>query len=544
MSLQDTRSGASSGSSQDLLDSARPWAYAIALPLILGLLVVAALQFFPSSIARANFPFAENLWPEGPLIVQLHRMATGDAAYRPTHEVGSFVYGPIYLNVLSWTRSILHLPFSIVSFRWISMIISFLAIIPLALCSLLIAQRAGVQVSQPVPRALVFGTAALAGIAVLMRNITFDTIHPDGLLFLLVASSLLIYYAIVAGRIDPRYVWLLLGICLVNAFTKQNSALIFPILLWALVALSLLSFRIGMLASTVYVLAVAAGYLILTPEARLWTLIVPGSQWYDFSLREHNLWAQITYWEPFLGVLTVAIIFAFWFLKRMGGNRSFIIDAAALVGILVTALSGYFKIFGVWNNLALFGMFAVPYYAMLVGLLLSSSLERLKLWAAGVTVVAIGLATPLTLFMSPRQAPDPRLVAQMQTAQVYADQLCAKNQPIMVNMFPELFLNCPNASFALNIDFGQLASAYPRFYAGPTVMDYSPSETYVVCSDFYGMPLPLGTWLHAYHVVKRLPVPFGYGQTFYWPVTLLVYERGPQPASTHTILHVVHPGGA
>jgi hypothetical protein len=96
---------------------------------------------------------------------------------------------------------------------------------------------------------------------------------------------------------------------------------------------------------------------------------------------------------------------------------------------------------------------------------------------------------------------------------------------------------------ALDVDFGQLVGAYPRYYLGPTVLDRPPTTAFVVDSDFWGMSKPPAYWLNNYHVIKKLPAIFGLGSPFYWPTNILVYARGPEHHATPSI-RIVHPGGA
>lgn len=531
-------SASTAGSSQGFLEDARPWAWAVALPLVVGLLVVATLQFFPSSFARAAFPWPENLWPETPLMLQLHRMAIGDHAYRSSLEVNSFVYGPVYLTTLHWIRSLFHLPFTVVTLRAISITISYLTVIPVAVSALLIARRGGVRTDQVIPMTLVVGTAVLAGVAVIMRNLTFDALHPDALSFLLTMTALAVYYAIVSGRLSPRYVWLLLAVCVLDSFTKQNAALIFLFLLWALVALGLLKFRIGMLASTIYVVAIVAGFLIGSQAERQWTLLIPGSQGYDFGpVHTIGLWMVVTTWLPYLGVMFVGTIVAMVLLRANDGNRSIIIDAAPFAGILVTALSGYFKVFGVWNNISLIALFGAPYYALFVGLLWMP-VERMRQWTVGLACAVFAVATPLGMFIQTRQPPDGRMSADFTAIQSYADQLCAQHQSMIVTIFPEFFFDCPTAKFALFVDYGQLTTAFPHYFIGPTVVDLPPTEKYIVSSSFVWMDSARPSWYDGYHVIKRLPAFFGYGSSVYWGTHLVVWERNPPKVKVHHVIVV------
>jgi hypothetical protein len=103
------------------------------------ILVVAAVLFWLAleliaqahgMIARLRFPFADNQWSDQTLILQLYHLEAGLPAYGPPRDLTSYDYGPVYLLTLRALRLLLHLPFSIVSFRYISAVGGALSVIP------------------------------------------------------------------------------------------------------------------------------------------------------------------------------------------------------------------------------------------------------------------------------------------------------------------------------------------------------------------------------------------------------------------------------
>ncbi len=479
-----------------------------------------------AALTRAGLPFADNLWSEGPLLLQLHRMAIGEPWYTPTTAVNSFTYGPLYLLTLRWIERALSLPLDPGGLRRISIALSLLSTIPLAICALLIALRAGIGSKQRLAQSAVAITALLFGAAVVTQSLAFEALHPNALLFLCVECALALYYAIEGGLLPQRCIWFVALACLLAAFTDQNSSPLFPILVFGLVATRAVPFRAGAVAALSFVLVVAALYLAMPADARAWTLLVPRSQGYGLSLPAFaGFWTNLWAWQPHLLTLAVATCVTMALLWRRNGLRSLPTDVAPLLAVLVTALGGFFRQAGTGSNLTLLGLFAVAYYAVLAGMLVTWSVATGRRTAAGIVAALIVVAVPLTTYFPARQIPDATMLGQLRQAQTVATELCARHEAILVTVFPEMFFDCPTARFALTVSFGQLVAAYPRYYVGQTPLDVAPVTPYVVSVDFYGMPVPLPGWLKDYHIIRKVPAPFGYASTFYWPSNMLVYAR-------------------
>ena len=481
------------------------------------------------ALARAGFPLADNLWSEGPLMLQVHRLAAGDAAYTSTLDVNSFTYGPLYLILLGWIGRLLHGAGDAAALRSASIAVSLLATVPVAASALFISRRAGIAARHYPAQIAVVAVAVLLGAVVMLRSLAFDAIHPDALLDLIVATMLAVYYALTIRLLPRRFVWVLVVLGMLAAFTELRAAPILPILAFGLIASRTIGVRVGSAAALSYAVAVLALSLSMTPAARAWTLLVPRSQPYDLSPRTiFGLWDYVRVWQPQLGGLALAVAAAIAFLWRRTGPRALIVDGPPLLAVLIAALAGYFQQSGDGHNLTLLGLLGVSYYAMLAGALVTWTATSPRQWAMGAACGALIVAIPLGLFAPMRDAPTPDQIAQVQRARVAVRDLCGRNAPILVTALPDLFFDCPTARYALYASFGQLVSAFPRYFVGSTALDTPPSERYVVALDFYGMPLPARGWLAHYRVVRKVPVPFGYASLFYWPSSMLIYERDPR----------------
>ena len=227
----------------------------------LAAIVLFAVGAFPvatNSIARASFAYANLQWSEGPLILQLHRVSIGQPAFLPTVQVNSYDYGPLYVNLLSTLRALVVLPDGVVAYRGISMGLGVLAVVPLAYASIAIAVRAGLAHSA-VARAAVATGAVLLGISVMARSVTFDTLHPDNLAFLMIATALALHFSIAARIVPPASIWALVAVGIVSLLSKQSAAGVAPILLVGLAAAGVVPLGRALIAFA----ALAAGTILV-----------------------------------------------------------------------------------------------------------------------------------------------------------------------------------------------------------------------------------------------------------------------------------------
>ena len=491
-----------------------------------------AFEAYPAvlnAIARAGFPYADNQWSEGPLLLQLHRLATGGPTYTPTPLANAYDYGPLYLFVLGGIRKLLSLPDGIVAYRVLSMCLGVLSLVPLGFAGIAIAQRAGIGGTSPARLGIAVGTALL-GLAVLARCITFDSLHPDSLAFLVIATALALHFAIAARMLPPTATWALTVVGVAAAFGKQNAVVVVPLLLAGLAGARIVTVRQVVAPLGTLIAAIVALIVAMPPDMRAWTLFVPLGQPYElWAPRLADCVRFLTYWQPYLAVGFIAAGVALIVLGLRTGPRGLAIDAAALAAVAVVAFTGYFKTLGIWNNLAVLGLGTAPYAGALLGFGFgwrTRAMGRLLLASAGfASLLALGIA----LRGGEKQVPDAQIDRELSAVKALAGTLCATKQTIVVTVFPEPFLDCPTAQFALGQSYLELQTAYPRYYAGPTVFDRPIDARYVVIATAVtgppgrlGLPAP---WAHGYtNLVKRLVVVQGWGAN-YFPVELRVFEH-------------------
>jgi hypothetical protein len=476
-----------------------------------------------NSLIRAQFPFAENQWSEGPLLLQIRRIIEGVSPYTSTLSVNSFDYGPVYMYLTEAIRNWLHLPFDIRSFRYINMGYGFVSIIPVTICALLVARRAGICASDRLGNvAVVVSTISLA-LALLSRSITFDVMHPDNLSFILISTTLALYYGIASGRLRAYFLVPMVLVAIVSVFTKQNSFLIAPALIIVLLATRRISARAAAVAGGCFVLGVFLLLVTAPADERAWIFFVPRAHRYELLLnRIWDCWIFLTYWEAYLSFLIVAAGVAIAFIVRAQGRRELPIHATAVGIILLASLAGYFKVLGEWNNLTLIGIVTMPYMGALLGVLVTPRTWQSSRLVMGLTV-ALALALPLALIPDPKQVPNRTIYRAMERVKQAANELCQRKTQIMVTWYPELFFDCPYATFVLVDSYQELVAAFPGYYIGPTVVDVPTQATYAVGVDRDIKLLP-GVWRKEFKVEQATPAFYGWGAN-YWPVQFRIYRH-------------------
>lgn len=473
-----------------------------------------------NALARAVFPFAQNQFSEAPLILELHRMATGEAAYQPTLDTNSFPYGPAYLFVLNLMRA--GQPPNIVSARLVTITLGVLTIVPIVVAGLLIARRAGVPRRNTVANGIAGAAAGLLGAAAIMRAITFDTVHPDGLLFFLVGSSLALYYAIASRALRPQFVWLVAALGVFATFTELRAFAIVPALLLALAAARVISYRLAFLAIGANALVSLVVLASMPGAERAWTFLVPIGQPLEITpARVGDLVRLLVRWQPYIGLSILTVPATLAILWRRERERIIWIDAVPVAIVLATAIGGFLQKLGLWNNLSLICVACAPYFGAMLGALVTPRvLASLNRWlAAGCVVLAaamcIGLNRPL------KQEPSVQISSEMDVANNAAGQLCSSNKPIVVMAMPDFFFTCPTAKYALAASFQQLAAAYPEYYVGPTAFEKAQTATYVVTVN--SLPLP-ARWAKDYTLDHQVPAVAGFDQ-YYFPLQVQFFKH-------------------
>jgi hypothetical protein len=498
-----------------------------ALGLVIALFAVGAFPVLANSIARASFAYANLQWSEGPLILQLHRLALDQAAYLSTSQVNSYDYGPLYVSLLSTVRALFGLPDGIVAYRTLSIVLGLLAVVPFAYAAIAIAARAGLARSFAAKAAIAAG-AVLLGISVMARSVTFDTLHPDNLAFLMIATALALHFAIAARAVPPVTIWALVAIGILSALSKQSSAAVVPILLAGLAGAGVVPVRRALVAFAALAVGIVLLVIAMPQDVRAWTVLVPAAQPYEFWLsRIVECLKNITSWQAYIGISFVSSAIAIGVLIRRDGRRAALVDAAALLSVAIVAFAGYFKTLGIWNNLSFLCLGTVPYAAALLGFAFDQRLDdrdqRTLALGSLATLCALGLA----LLGGTKPVPDAQINQQMSAVFAAAKRLCATNQSIMVTTFPDAFFGCPYAEYALGQSYTELQAAYPKYYVGKTVFDQPTNAHYVVAYNNDNDPpilMGLPAWYAAYRLVDRLPTVHGWGQNFY-PVQFRVFEH-------------------
>jgi hypothetical protein len=408
------------------------------------------------------------------------------------------------------------------------MAVATLSLVPLTFYTLFLLRRVGITRDDPLPYWVAVGGTILIGIATLTRNVTFDGLHPDGLLFPLAISMLLLYAYVGSGKLSQQYLWLLLGIAIVTVFTRLSSAAIFPILVLGLALGRIVQRRFALLLVAVYAVLTIFLLALMPADMKAWTLWVPIAQPIEWP-RYGNLVKLLIEDKLYLGGTIVAGIFGWLWLAKREGRRVYAIDGAVLASIAVTGIGTYLKRYGIWNNISLVGFAFIPYAAMLFAWAtqprwIAGVSDRMKI-IIGVLVAAIVVGNVLP---PGRPAPEAWDYQRMDTAQAVAQETCARHESILVTIFPSLFLGCSTAQYALLISWDELLSAYPGYFKGTTALDQDPHTKLVVWMD-YGdhLPLPPHPWLLSnYHLWRNVPVAFGNGSDFYaLDATMQVWER-------------------
>jgi hypothetical protein len=498
---------------------------------LLFLLAIEAALFWPNNIGRIAFPWADNEWADGPTLHQLHRMELGGPGYASPLGSDSMDYGAVYLFALFFLRRLLGLPFSIVSYRSISIGLGLLSIVPFSICALLIARSAGLRRLAPLPTLLILGTTALLTVAVSARSITFASTHPDTLLAFFVALSLAIYYAIATRVLDPRVVWVLVVTGILTAFTKQNSFIMLPILVVGLALSRAISWRVAVAAAGAYVGIVVLLLAVMPEDMRAWMFFIPEAHPYEFLVasRVLDFFAYLTHWEYYISLELAIYAIVTIMIARRVGRQAYATHFAPGFAIVLVAMQAYFKTFGVWNNLTIIGLFCIPYCATLVWLLASPRFVK----RAHMGILAASTALLLLVANGLHEATQPwvpgaKIQGEMRIVSDAMRNLCARGKPILVLVLPDMFFDCPTAKYALTLSYGEEALARRRFDPGLFVWDRPTTYPYIV--DMWGWPLTR-RWQRYYRLEKEYPAVFGFGN-YYYPMNVRVWALKRTPGIT------------
>jgi hypothetical protein len=501
--------------------------FAVLLTVVAGLLfllVVDAAIFLQPTLARIAFPWADNQWSDGPIIVQLYRLEHGGPAYAPAHLADSFDYGPVYIYLLFALRRVLGLAFSSSSYRAMSASIGLLSIVPLGICATLIARSLGLRRARSASMLIVLCTTALLSFAVLSRNITFDALHPDTLLALLASCSLALYYALAMRLVDGRFIWALAAIGTLMIFTKQNSFMVFPLLGLALWRTGALSAKLWLASFAAFVAISVLALDLMPADMREWTFQVPGSHPYEtHGFRLSELWLSLTDWQLYIGLELAVFAVVVVLLARRRGSLEYVVHGAPAAATVLMALSAYFKVFGVFNNLSFIALFSAPYCAALTGMLTTprfvTRAKRLAVVGSVILLFAVGRSLHEA---TRRDVAGQTSIAQMSAAESTLRELCAR-QKVLVTFNPDFFFGCKNAHFSLFFSYAELYAGRNRHRFGLTIFDRPTSYPYVVDTNIAPWAIPK-TWQRKFHIERELPAVLGF-EDRYLPVNIRIWAR-------------------
>jgi len=438
---------------------------------------------------RAAVPFVNPAWSEGPLLLELRRIAAGQAEYTAPYLLSAYDYGPVYPYVLNTVREFAGLHVGIVALRGVSMAVGLLSAVPLGVTAWLLTARLQPQ-RPPIAAAISAVAAGSLGLAVVARTITFTLLHPDDLVFLLVATIVALYFAIALKVVGRDWIWALAALGVAATFTKQNTVAVVPLLLVGLALSDAALSRRALFVLGVGVAAVAASILAMPPDMRAWAVFVPLAHTYEFNAaRAGGLLRALTVQGAHVGLLLLLII---PFVLAVRNRRSLVLDGAALVAVGVAGLAAYFKRLVVENNLLLFAAVTVPYAGALIGttFVVAGDQRRTAVAAFGfLLAVALVVALPF-----PFGSPFVRYPGRANHIAEIVHRLCSTGSTLLaLNVLSEVF-DCPQAVFALDASLTELRLAYPRYDPGPTLFDRRPTARYVISAV---QPLPF-VWQQYY----------------------------------------------
>jgi hypothetical protein len=460
----------------------------LVLLVIAGLAADAALNI-AFAVQRAWVPAVWPAWSEGPLLLEMQRIAAGQPAYTPPYLLSAYDYGPVYPYVVNALRSITGLAVGVVPFRATSMTLGFLSALPLSATAFIFAQRLNAG-RRDFPAGLVAALAAgLVCIAVITRTLTFSLLHPDNLTFLLLATIVAIYFAIASSALTRGWIWALVALGVAATFSKQNTVIVVPVLLLGLAIGGATSWRLALAAIAVFGAAVAVVIATMPSDMRAWVVLVPLAHTYQFgAARIGNLFYVLARQEAYLGMLLLAAIpFGLALPKRQLN----VTDGAALAAVAIAGLAAFFKRLGVENNLLLFAAVTIPYAGALIGDVFFAAARRVRGTVIAASALGLALVALLPFRYGSPFVLDPR---EARHVDEIATRVCSTGRQVIVLIVLPEFFGCPTATFALDASLTELRLAYPRYDPGPTLFDRQPTARYVVAGE---LPLPL-KWLQYY----------------------------------------------
>jgi hypothetical protein len=465
--------------------------------------------FLAIALQRAGLPYADLGDYEGALFVQLQRMGNGAAAYLSTFDANSFVFGPFYLHLMAALNALEGGRPNVVSGRLLGMALGLSGLVPLSFSAILIARRMTGRLAMRWSAPMAGVLCASLGLAVLTRRRTFGSLHPDDLVFALVATMLLCYNAAGVSVRNGRLT-ALLGVAGVAAcFSEEPIGALAPALFLGLALTRSITLRTLNLLFAAYGCAIAGSLLALGNEGRAWAFLVPLA--HPWSAPAQTCTGQFsTCVQPHSVLLFCAAALASRLLWQQERLRTLAADALPILAIMATARAGSLSRDAIGDSLFLAGIACVPYFAATFAALVAPRMLARDRGAA-VLAIVLALATGFALNVQPPQVPDTLVTSTLVDAGAAASAICARRREIVVLALPDLFRDCPKASYRLSVSYGQIADAFPRYNGGPSAFQLPQQSTYLV--TIAGVLLP-ASWYFDYRLESTSPVLIGYGDRF------------------------------
>jgi hypothetical protein len=476
------------------------------------------------AVQRAGLPYADLQSSEAPLFVQLQRMASGGPPYLPTYDANSWVFGPLYLYVLAPWNALVGGHDNVVSARLLSMVLGLCGLVPLSLSAVLIARRIAGRLAMRSTAQIAAVLCAALGLAVLTRRMNFGTLHPDDLVFTVVATMLLCYNAASASARNGRFIVLLAIAGVAACFGEEQMGALAPLLFLGLALSRSITLRTLTLLLAAYACALFVCLLAIGNDARAWAFLVPLAQHWEALGQTCAATAFSTCVPPYLRLLFCAAALALVFIWRREHARTLATDALPFLAIVATAGAGSFSRDSLRNSLFLAGLACVPYFAATVAALTAPPVlagrRRAARWLTPFAA-ALVIATIFGLNVRPMHVPGALVTSTLDGARTRAVALCARRQRIVVMALPDLFRDCREATYEVSASYVQLLLAFPGYNAGPTVFDLQQHATYIV--TVAGVLLP-ASWASDYRLDGTAPAFAGHDGRFF-PAALQVYKH-------------------
>lgn len=483
------------------------------------------------TLARGALPFADNGWADHAQIFALNRMAHGGPAYTAPIDRDSYIYGPLYLWTLNGIRGLLGLPPAIVVLRTISMLAGMLTLVPLVAVTALLAPLAGIEPRSRFAYGLALAATIAIGVCTITHNLTYDTLHPDALLFLIAGTSLALYFALARGLISEWWLAAFVPLSVLAFLTKANAVAFAAILVLSLLVARRISARSAAFSLAAIALATAAAFALLPPDVKAWTVFIPSSEPLLVS-RGYQIIIDLFSSRDgvfvfFAGAMLFTSAVCAYAIAEKTGKKWSILVAGAILAALATSAPAYLKQGGTWNNLILIALCCVPFTGICVALPFRKP-ENGTLPGGVAFVNAFALTAMLLSFaLNNKQIPTQADLAHLRGARDYAVRLCHEHpsDKVYTTLFSDLFFACPNLVYHNQIALGDLSWAEPKYTLGVPV-DADPGTRYVAYIDSprFGTP---GWLAQNYRPIWSTPIIAGEWFTAYDHVPFVFYERKP-----------------